>query len=74
MTEPDQKARRERWWRPAPGEERTFDAYPPPAGWAFSYCPEETDDEETDGCKGCPGWGYECGAVWEFSPRPGVCP
>lgn len=33
----------------------------------FSRCPDETDDEETDACRGCPGFslgGDHCGAVW----------
>lgn len=29
----------------------------------FDHCPEETDDPETDGCRGCAGWGIECAAV-----------
>lgn len=50
-----------------------FKELPPPPGWVFSHCPIETDDEETDPCAGCPGWGHECGAMWRPRANDTTC-
>lgn len=47
---------------------REFAAEPGP-DFVFSHCPDETEDEETDACMGCAGWGYECGAIYELRQR-----
>lgn len=53
-----------------------FTEDPAASGWTFYGCPAETDDEQTDECLGCAGWGYECWAIWlrgigDRTPRRG---